>query len=246
MITIDSRELREMVEHRNIASLEALAMLIGVQLREELMDAGDFAFLDRNFNPVGVERCEVGNLMQKIRSGELETQLIRCVDSYTSVILLTEGVYDQLGGLLAHFKSGHNGNYFRTRIEPRFRYSELEAFKIRVSELGIELMWSPNFDTTLLLLQTLYKQRIKPEEAHGLFIKTRALKLPSKLTKNPAVPMLMALCPRLPEKVAILLLQRYETIWNVLHADKREILEIDGMGKGLRDRLYAGVGRVES
>ena len=242
MITVDSRELREMIEHRYITSIENLSAVLETQVREELMEAGDFAFLDRDFNPVGVERCEVHNLIQKIRSGELESQLIRCVDTYTSVILLPEGVYDHVGGLLASYKH-HNTGYFRTRIEPNFRYSELEAFLIRVSELGIELLWSPNFETTLLLLSTLYKQRIKPEGAHGLFRKTRVLRLPVKLTRNPSVPMLMALCPRLPEKVAILLLQKYESIWGVLHADKKEILGVEGMGKGLRDRLFAGVGR---
>ena len=245
-LTIDRRELSEMIEHRHIASAAELSAQIDIPVVEDTLDAGDFAFLNRNNEPVGIERCEIGNLIQKIRSGELEAQLIRCDENYSDVILLTEGVYDHVGGFLAHYRKTREGNaYYRNRIEPNFRYSEVKALEVRLSELGIEVMGTPNFACSISLIKTIYQQRTKPEEQHTLFKKVRAVRIPVKMSANPAVPMLMTLCNRLGEKVAIRLIHRYDTIWGILHAPDDELLEVEGFGKGLLLKLKQSVGKSE-
>lgn len=242
-LIIDDREALEAQEHRGTDVRIAFGRM-NIPAVVERLEAADYAFPDRDGEPTGVERCEIGNLIQKLRNGELETQLARCDDYYSRVILLTEGVYDHVQGFLAHYKRGRNGNvYYRTRIEPNMFFKEVEAFEIRVSELGIETIWSPDFDFTMDIIGTLYSQRTKPEEEHSLFKKTRKVNIPLRLTSNPSVPMLMSICPKLPEKTAIRLIHRFDSIWNILNASPQELLEVEGFGKGLMMNLYRGVGK---
>ena len=244
MLVVDDREFQEMVNHRNISNTEELSSLLGVPVTVQRLDSADFVFLNRDNEPVGIERCEIGNLIQKIRSGELEAQLIRCDENYSDVILLTEGVYDHVGGFLAHYRKTREGNaYYRNRIEPNFRYSEVKALEVRLSELGIEVMGTPNFACSISLIKTIYQQRTKPEEQHTLFKKVRAVRIPVKMSANPAVPMLMTLCNRLGEKVAIRLIHRYDTIWSIIHTSDEELLQIEGMGEGLLRNLKKGIGK---
>lgn len=234
MIIIDDREVQE---HPSVP--EDLSIF---PFSVERLEAADYAFNDRNSEPTGIERCEIGNLTQKIRSGELEFQLYRCQENYAHVILLTEGIYDEVGGLLAVYKGGSRG-YFRAHVYPTTGYDYVEATKIRLSEFGVELINTPNFKCSMMVIKTIYNQRTKPEEEHTLFKRTRALKLPVKLTSNPSVPRLMGLCPRMGEKVAIRLINKYGTIWAILHIDDKELLEVEGMGKGLVSKLREVIGK---
>lgn len=233
MITVDDRE---MFQHPDIPEL------IEVPTTVQRLEAGDFAFLDRNTEPVGIERSEINNLMQKLRSGELEQQLKKCDEQYNSVILLVEGVYDDVSGFLSIYRNTNSG-YYRSRIYPNTRYDYTIAFLVRLSELGIEVIQTPNFGCTMKAIKVIYDQRTKPEKEHSLFKKIRPLRLPVKLSSNPAVPRIMALANRMPEKVAIRLINKYGTIWNVLHTEDVDLLEIDGMGKGILTKLKLGVGK---
>ena len=240
IITVDDREVSEAQKHRDIYIPDELAVPCIV----ERLDAADYAFNDRGGNPTGIERSEIGNLLQKLRTGELEEQLLKCQDNYEHIILLIEGVYDQYGKMLAIHKAGDRG-YFRVHIYPRTQYEFIKALEVRLSEIGIEILSSANFDCSMSVVRTIYHQRTKPEEDHALFKKTRAVQIPTRLTNNPSVPRLMALCPRLSEKAAIRLVNKYGTIWAILNTDDKELLEIEGFGKGLLDKLKKGVGKAD-
>jgi len=95
----------------------------------------------------------------------------------------------------------------------------------------------------MVVVRTIYQQRTKAPEDHSLFKKIRPINIPVKLSSNPAVPKLMTLCPRLGEKVAIRLVNQFESIWNILHVGDNELLEVEGFGKGLLDKLKKGVGK---
>ncbi len=206
------------------------------------MDGGDYVFLNRNNEALGIERCEIGNFVQKLGSGELEEQMIKCAEYYSTVILLIEGVYDEVGKLLAVHKKSDRG-YIRTRIFPHTRYDTIEAALSSISEMGIEIVHSPNFECSIVLIRAIYMQRTKPEEERTLFRKIRPIRIPAKMSTNPAVPKLMGLCPRLPERTAIKLINQFGSIWNVLHVDDTELLQIEGFGKGLLDKLKKEVGK---
>lgn len=233
MITVDDREV---TQHPDIQVLLELPVVV------TRLDSADFAFLDSHSEPLGIERCEVGNLVQKLRSGELEEQLTKCEQAYKTIILLTEGVYDSVQGLLA-IHGGSLQGYYRKHVFPHTTYDYVIASLIRLSEMGIEIIHSPNFTCSMAVIRTIYKQRTKPEEEHTLFKKIRQIKIPTKLSANPAVPKLMTLAGRMPERVAIRLIHKYESIWNILNTKDSELLEIEGMGKGLLGKLKQGVGK---
>lgn len=234
MIIADDREV---TQHPEIP--EALASL-GVEVAR--LDAGDFAFLGRS-GLVGIERAEIGNFIQKLRSGELEEQLYKCQAVYQSIILLIEGVYDKVDSLLAIYKSGNRG-YYRSHVYPHTLYNYAGGSLVRLSDYGIETLWSPNFQCSLEIVKTIYDQRAKPLEDSSLFRKVRVVRLPTKLTSNPAVPKLMGLCPRMNEKVAIRLINRYDNIWNILHAEDSDLLGVEGFGRGLLAKLKEGIGKA--
>ena len=238
MIIIDDREAREAEEHHSISIPDELDIPCVI----DRLSAGDYAFLSRDNKLIGIERSEIGNLIQKLRSGELEDQLLKCQEVYSSVILLTEGVYDKVDKLLAVYKLGNRG-YFRTHVYSNTEFSFISALLVRLSELGIEILFSPNYACTLSLIQTIYHQRTKPEEQHNLFKRSRVIKIPTKLTRNPAVPKLMALCPRLSEKVAIRLIHKYGSIWNILNAEDSDLLSVEGFGRGSLNKLKEGIGK---
>jgi len=238
MLTIDDREVQEAQSHHNLYIPDLLEIPTTIQR----LVAADYALLNRDSNPLGIERCEIGNLIQKLRSGELEEQLLHCQSSYASIILLVEGVYDQVDKLLATHRVGSRG-YYRVYVYPHVLYDSIKALEVRLSELGIEVLHSPNFQCSMALVQTIYDQRTKPEGEHHLFKHTRVPKLPVRFTTNPAVPKLMALIPRLPERVAIQLIHKYGSIWNIIHAEDKELLEVGGFGKGGLRRFKEGVGK---
>jgi ERCC4-type nuclease len=227
---------REVVEHPDIPNLLAIPFTI-VRL-----DAADYVFLDSEGYYVGIERCHISNYIQKLRSGELEDQLYKCQSFYRSIILLKEGVYDELGGLLATYKHGNKG-YFRDYVYPHTTYESIKASEVRLSGMGIEFVDTDNFVCSMIAVKVIYDQRTKPEEKHTMFKAVRKIQLPVKLSADPAVPRLMALVPRMPEKVAIALIYKYNNIWSILQASDRELMEIKGMGKNLVERLRDNVGQ---
>jgi ERCC4-type nuclease len=206
------------------------------------LDASDYAFLDYKNEPIGIERCEVSNLIQKFRSGELEDQLYRCQDMFKSVILLEEGIYDEVDKLLATYKKG-NTAYFRDFVYPRTQFTDIKELEVRLSEMGIEIIHSPNFICSIATIRLIHNLRTKPDDKRSMFKKVRVVHLPTKLTANPAVPRLMSLVPHLSEKAAIGLINKYDTIWAVLNAPDRELLEIEGVGKGTLANLKKSIGK---
>lgn len=232
MLVVDDREV---LQHPEIPELLDLP-----DVRVLRLEAADYSFLSYEGEPVGIERCEIGNFIQKLRSGELESQMRKCEELYSIIFLLIEGVYDSYGSLLATYKQYDRG-YFRQHIYPTTRYDYALASFMALNGMGIGLIHTPNFDCSMVTVKIIYKQWTKEE--HTLFKRIQPIRIPVKLSANPAVPKLMTLCPRIPEKVAIRLIHKYNTIWNILHIEDKDLLEVEGMGKGLVDKLKRGVGK---
>ena len=240
MITCDDREI---TQHPEIPTF-----LPNCQIQR--LVAGDYAFLDYKNDPVGIERCEVSNLMQKLESGELESQLRMAEELYTKFYLLTEGVWDKdKDGAVRSYKfvdmklKGKKvPAYVHYRRHSFFQYNRLTSAIVRLEEMGLKILpTSPNFACSMELIKLLATKLAEPPEASKMFTSSRTMKLPTKLTKNPAVPMLMSLCPRLPETVAIKLIAEYGNIIGVLIAKD---IKVDGFGKVLQERLRENVGLV--
>ena len=235
MILIDKRQI---VQHPEIPEL--LHLDYGVAL----LDAGDYCFSDGSGKLVGIEQSEITNLIQKLRSGELESQMRKCQNLFDSIILLVEGVYDSVEGLLATYSKGKNNKgYFRSYVFPRTTFEYAMTSLIRLSEMGIEVIPSANLECSIDIVRYIYNNRTKTEEEHTLFKRIRKINIPTKLTANPDVPKLMSLVPRMSEKAAIGLIYKFGTVWNIIHAEDAELTEVDGVGKGLVDNLRRSVGK---
>ena len=235
MILIDDRQI---VQHPEIPHV------IGVENSIVRLDGGDYCFVNSGNTLTGIEQSEIGNLVQKLRDGELESQLRKCQKVYASIILLVEGVGDSYGELLALYRKGaNNKGYFRNYVYPRTTFEYLMKSLIRLSEMGIEIIPSPNFGCSIAIVRYIYEQRTKTEEEHTLFKRIRKISIPTKLTANPAVPKLMALVPRIPERTAIRLIHKFDSILGVLHAEDAELMGVEGVGRGLIANLRRSVGK---
>lgn len=231
MLTIDTREFQE---HPELSELP-----IPKQIQK--LDAGDYALLDRTGDAIGIERATIPNLMDKLQSGELESQLERCFASYKQVILLTEGVYDSMAGMLAIYKQGEK-TYWRAKVYPNTYFNSLQSLLDRLGEFGVQVIQSPNFSCSMDTIVCIYKGRREPEEKHTLLKRTRPIRPPTRLTTNPAVGKLMGLTERLPEKVAIRLLQKYQSILHIIAAVNNGECDVEGFGKGLQDNFRKSIG----
>ena len=227
MIFVDKREITEHPEIPELINLECSVLLL---------DAGDYCFIDNAGEPTGIERSEISNFVMKLRSGELESQLLKCKK------LLTEGVYDKYDELLSIYKGGNRG-YFRNYIYPRTPYDVAKAAEISLSGMGIEVISSPNFGCSMDIVRLIYTNRTRKEGEHTLFKRVRKVEIPVKMSANPAVPRLMALVPHISEKAAIGLVYKFDSIWNIVHADDKELLEVDGVGKGLVKNMRESLGK---
>lgn len=222
MIIIDDREH---TQHKNTQRL-----LAPIPTKVERLEAADFAFLNHATEPVGIERCHVTNFLQKLRDGEMESQLRRCQQDYSQVILLLEGIYDEVSGLLALYnvtKSGH----FRYKVFANTQWAYIQGCKVRLSSMGIEIIEAHSFEASMDTVRMIYNQRTKPNTEQQMFRHTRRMALPTKLTNNPSVGRLMGLIPRLPEKTAILIMQKFGSLWNVLLASDQELMGVNGVSK---------------
>ena len=232
LITVDDREV---MQHPSIAK-----RLISPTVVSRL-SAADFAFMNVHDQLVGIERCEINNFIQKIYSGELESQLRKAEMIYHKMYLLLEGVFDNHEGYLSVYKKSPKG-YFSSRISKATRYESILAMEIRLIEMGVHIIHTPNFECSMLMVQILFNQEKKLESEHTLFHKIQAPQIPKKLSDNPAVPRLMSLVPRLSENTAVTLINKYKTIWGILAISEVELLQIPGFGKTLIHRLKENLG----
>lgn len=234
MLFIDSREV---VEHPEIPSL------IGLEHSIILMPAADYAFFDYQNMVVGIERSGIANLIGKLKNKELERQLRHCKELYQSIILIVEGIYvPDKTGKLAIFREA--GDFYRkTFTYKRVSYKYVKAVEVDLSRMGVEIFHSPSLDCTMQIVKLIYENRTKKPDDHKLFTSMREVALPCKISANPAVPKLLTLVPRLSEKSAVLLLHKYNTIWNILHAPDEELMRIEGVGKGAVKNLRESIGK---
>lgn len=235
-----------LIDDRQVTKHPEIPELIKLEHQVTRLDAADYCFLSSTNELTGIEQSEISNLIQKLRDGELESQLRKCEQCYQSIVLLIEGVYDATGeGLLALYHKGraNNKSYFRNYVFPRTSFEYAISSIIRLSEMGIEIIHSPNFECSIDIVRYIYKQRMKPEEEHTLFKKVRKIAIPAKNTSNPDVPKLMALVPRISESTATRLIYKFDNIWSVLHAEDAELLDVQGMGRGFVASLRRSVGK---
>tara|TARA_R100001530_G_scaffold133725_1_gene107558 strand:+ start:1840 stop:2547 length:708 start_codon:yes stop_codon:yes gene_type:complete len=234
LITVDDREA---TQHPEVTTLLSSPNVLR-------LEAGDYAFLNWQNEPIGIERAEINNLIAKIMDGELESQLRKAERLYKKFYLLTEGVWDGKNGRIASYKwknyarvSGYLGSH-----RSGFQFDRMEAFLLGLDDMGVRRLYSANFEDSMRVVSIVQAKAQSPPEAHQLFKRINTLNLPVKLSDNPAVPRLMALVPRISEKTAVELIDTYETIWGIVRQPDTLLLGIDGFGKTHLKHLKENLG----
>jgi len=171
------------------------------------LDVGDFMFRDWEDSLVLVSR-KAGDLMDSIYSKHLNEEMDRCiraVESYGrgSVWFLYE----------SHYSRDFNPTLF-------------DATVISLQLSGVRFLWTTDVPRTLAIL---YKRAM----AGWPVTLGRALKQPdvAPWQRDERVPRLMAMWPRLSERLAVKLLRKYGTIKGVIQAvEAGGKLDIAGLG----------------
>jgi len=232
MLLIDDREI---VQHPELPGMFTVPTAV------ERLGAGDFCFLDRDRNLIGIERVTINNFFQTLHSGELEEKLNKCLDLYATTILLLQDIYFDEGNRITLYRRTEQGRFYCYHILPTATFNQLASALDRLGEYNIQLRTSHTLEESVKVIEAIYGQRKEPEEQHHL-MKRPPKPIPPRWTGRRDIALLTAMCPRMPVKVANALLEKYGTIWMVLNAPLEGLLEVRGMGQGLLRNLREGIG----
>ncbi len=234
MITCDDREPHK---PQNITKLIAEA---GVDAEFERMDVGDYMMFDRDENLTLVTR-KAGDLLQSTFNGHFSEELENCLEmahSYgegSKVFFLCEGPWANYGAGLAHFKR-RGGDWFAQVASHSCARTLWPNMQISLQSSGLYHVSTNSLVETAEALVAIYERGMEgwPTKL------ARSIKRPElKWTDDNRVAKLMALCPKLPEKVATKMLAEYHSIGYIVDLARNgtlkghELLEIPGFGKTL-------------
>jgi len=207
MITCDDREPHK---PQNITKLIAEA---GVDAEFERMDVGDYMMFDKDENLSLVTR-KAGDLLQSTFSGHFSAELEGCLEmahSYgpeSKVFFICEGPWANYGNGLAHFKR-RGGDWFAQVASHSCSRTLWPNMQISLQSSGIYMVHTTSLTETAEALVAIYERGMEGWPTKM----ARSIKRPElKWTDDNRVAKLMALCHKLPEKVATQLLTEFGSI----------------------------------
>jgi len=191
-------------------------------------------------HPITMERKEVHDLSHRV--DDLETQLKKAIQKLGDdgeVILLIEGIMEPVNNSTVLYKMKKDGSlFFRERVVNR-PYAYYMGFFWRLDKLGVSVFWTASPRGTAAAVVEFVKASNKAEfTTFRRYIK----KKPHIPHLNPQVEHLMGL--GVGEMRARALIGKFETVWNVLHADEDELTKVEGVGKVTIKDLMEGVGKI--
>lgn len=232
MITCDDREPKR---PQNIVKLIQDA---GGEAEFERMDVGDYMMFDRDENLTLVTR-KAGDLLQSTFSGHFSEELEGCLEmvhSYgenSKVFFLCEGPWANYGYGLAHFKR-RGGDWFAQVASHSCERTLWPNMQISLQTAGLYVVYTTGLVETAEALVAIEQRGMEgwPTKL------ARSIKRPElRWTDDNRVAKLMALCPKLPEKVALLMLEEFGGIGNIVNMVNEwggdDLLKIPGFGKTL-------------
>lgn len=204
MLRIDRREPKRLKE-----------MLADIGEETELK-RGDYLFFSADDLSICIERAAVGDLLSKISSGRLYTQL-KEITRFDVPILLVEGIY-----------SPTKDGYIRMpQVELRWNYHSVENILLDAQLRGVILARTPSLEASARLIRGYYHYFSK--EGHRFEIKKqRFFTYSAKVT-----PQLQLVCalPGVNWQLGHRLLDLFGSPLAVFVADERVLQEVDGIGK---------------
>lgn len=219
-----------------VSMIEAIKAQVDVTV-SVLTNTGfcDYVWWDLNGRSITMERKTVQDLSGRV--DDLERQLKKALKVADLVILLIEGIMSPLGGATCLYNLKNDGNiYYRARTIAR-PYQYYMGFLFRLWQLGIPVIFTSCKDATVETIVELVRVSNKPNTIFERYIKNK----PVVGVQNEQVYKLMGL--GLGEKRAVALIDRFKTVWNVLHATPEELATVDGIGLKTAQKLFEGVGK---
>lgn len=203
--------IRIVVDHRELAGgvPKALEALEGVELEVRSMSVGDYCLENR----VVVERKAVLDLVSSIRDGRLFRQARRLASCEQTGVVLVEGRWEVLA-------------------ETGMRRESVQGAVVSLGLIyGLTVFWTEDVHETARVLLFAAQQLSRVREGvairHGYRPKSKR-RLQQYLVEG---------LPGVGPSRAKALLERFGGVSRVFGATREELLEVEGLGKKLADRI---------
>jgi len=212
------------------------------------MPYGDYVWSDVDGNTVCVERKRILDLLGSLQSGRLEEQLSGCLEEYSKVVLLKEGVvYPKSDGSMVVYEWGDKGvlmpRFYHHVPYPLTRpYVMVPSLLFRLQALGIDIMESYSARHSGVVIGALYNNTQKKEH---MVLRRYIRKKPVLLKPDHDVEVLLAVAKvgnvRLTVEAARGLIEKFGTPMKVFKGEPKKWCEVKGVGpkvaRGLEEVL---------
>ena len=202
--------------------------LVGLGYPPDLvtLETGDYQFWrhdEEALTQVIIERATWGNFLDKIKTGELATQLRRGIEVEAQIVLMIEGKIgmDHSTGklnLLGSFKPIHTG----------FRYSSVRGFLRAVQMAGVVVEYTTSKQDSAVEIVSLYNYY--GSEEHDSLTKNYRPKIVSLRPPNVGEEILMSI-PTIGIENARGLLKEFGSISALAAAAEKDMMKVDKIGK---------------
>jgi ERCC4-type nuclease len=235
MIKIDNR----------IGSAELRKFLAGVPTELCRLDFGDFAFQGNGPGEmpylIGIERKRISDLVQSMDSGRLSGhQLVGLTNSYNVIYLLVEGIWKprEDGVIMLPSKGGWRAMEYGKR---RYTYHEVTNFLNSLTVLcGLNIFQTQGAFMSGLWLKHLYAWWRKPYSDHKSHLQFHQ-SIERQYAQLFVPPFIQRVAKELKgigwDKSKALAL-KFKSVEELLNADVKTLMEIEGIGKKLAKQVY--------
>lgn len=218
IILIDTREpdtLKEMVK--------AAALAKGIETMESQLPSGDYVLVFSDYT-IGIERKEVGDLLNTIRDNRFMSQLAGLMGNYNTPYLLIEGVLHE---------HAQTGNLIVSGRETNWKAQAIHSILSSVQEQGIRLSLSSSLATTCKRLMGLYGFYSNPDH-HDLTMDRLNV---FHTSISPPMAMLMAI-PGIGFEKAKSLLETFGSLDSISTATEASLTQARGVGTKHGREIY--------
>jgi ERCC4-type nuclease len=201
----------------------------------------DYRWKNHDGSWTQVERKTWGEILANVDS--VEDQLRRHLKNQPEARLLfiLEGMVEDTSDGVHILTPAKSNNVWVKGYRSGTRIGRIYSWLYNASQY-VEVFQTFSYELTCQFLVQAYKQDQKPPEEHKTF--NRYFK---KVTFHPnsQVLALMGMIPGLGEVKAEALIERFNTVWNVLSASPADLMTVDGIGKGMANTMLQRIGRMD-
>jgi len=226
----------------DIAEPQKIVDLIKQSVEVDTLELNQNGFADYVFTTadgvlVQIEREQMRTVMSN--PVQIEDEIRRHLHD-GRMILITEGVVVPYhdGCMVTDINMAKAGAYLKPALYLRVRYGAYIAWLWQLQENGIDVIHTNSPFETVVAICSIYNNAQNKE--HGMF--KRYYKNITRWQPNRHVQALMNIPESgIGEKRAIMLIEKFETLYNVITADEMELAKC--IGKATAKKLLKAVGR---